>query len=32
VKKEFTGIKSLFGAYQDALRQTYVLPRVPDPE
>jgi amidohydrolase len=32
VKKEFTGIKALFGGYQDALRSTYVPPRVPDPE
>mgnify|MGYP001599975523 CR=1 FL=1 len=32
VKKEFAGIKSQFGAYQDALRKVYVLPKVPDPE
>jgi hypothetical protein len=32
VKKEFAGIKSLFGGYQEALRSTYVLPKVPDPE
>jgi amidohydrolase len=31
VKKEFDGIKALFGEYQDALRKTYVIPKVPDP-
>lgn len=31
VKKEFDGIKALFGAYQDALKKVYVLPKVPDP-
>ena len=32
VKKEFEGIKALFGEYQDALKKTYVLPKVPDPQ
>ncbi len=32
VKREFEGIKSLFGAYQDALKKVYVLPKVPDPK
>ena len=31
VKKEFDGIKALFAEYQDALRKTYVIPRVPVP-
>jgi len=31
VKKEFDGIKALFAEYQDALRKTYVVPRVPVP-
>jgi hypothetical protein len=30
VKREFTGIKALFGEYQDALKKTYVNPAVPD--
>ena len=28
VKREFDGIRPLFGEYQDALRQTHVVPRV----
>ncbi|HEX5439071.1 MAG TPA: peptidase dimerization domain-containing protein [Gemmatimonadaceae bacterium] len=32
VQREFAGIKSLFGAYQAALRNTYTVPAVPDPE
>lgn len=31
VKKEFDGIKSLFGEYQDALKKVYVKPTVPQP-
>jgi hypothetical protein len=31
VRKEFTGIQALFGEYQDALRKTYVVPKVPEP-
>lgn len=32
VKKEFDGIKALFGEYQEALKKTYVPPKVPDPQ
>ena len=32
VKREFDGIKALFGEYQSALRTTYVVPKVADPE
>ena len=32
VKKEFDGIKALFGEYQEALKKTYVKPNVPDPK
>ncbi len=32
VKKEFDGIKVLFGEYQDALEKTYTVPTVPDPK
>ncbi len=32
VKKEFEGIKALFGEYQAALQKTYVTPKVPNPE
>ncbi len=32
VKREFDAIKALFAEYQAALKQTYVVPRVPDPE
>jgi hypothetical protein len=31
VKKEFDGIKALFGEYQDALQKTYLVPKVPVP-
>ena len=32
VKREFAGIKALFGEYQAALRKTYQVPVVPDPK
>jgi len=32
VKKEFDGIKALFGEYQDALKKVYTTPNVPDPK
>ncbi len=32
VKKEFVGIKALFGEYLTALKKVYVLPTVPDPK
>jgi len=32
VKKEFDGIKMLFGEYQDALKKVYSTPKVPDPK
>jgi amidohydrolase len=32
VKKEFDGIKALFGEYQEALKKTYTVPKVPDPK
>ena len=32
VKKEFAGIKALFGEYQAALRKVYTVPNVPDPK
>jgi hypothetical protein len=32
VKKEFDGIKALFGEYQEALRKVYTSPTVPDPK
>jgi amidohydrolase len=32
VKKEFDGIKALFGEYQAALRKTYTVPTVPEPK
>jgi amidohydrolase len=32
VKREFEGIKSLFGEYQEALRKVYIVPKVPDPQ
>jgi hypothetical protein len=32
VKKEFDGIKALFGEYQDALKKTYTVPTVPEPK
>jgi hypothetical protein len=31
VKLEFSGIKALFGEYQEALKKTYTVPKVPDP-
>lgn len=31
VKREFDGIKVLFGEYQDALKKTYTVPKVADP-
>ena len=31
VKKEFDGIKALFGEYQAALQKTYVVPKVAEP-
>ena len=31
VKREFEGIKALFGEYQEALKKTYTLPTVPEP-
>jgi amidohydrolase len=31
VKKEFDGMKALFGEYQDALKKVYVKPTVPQP-
>jgi metal-dependent amidase/aminoacylase/carboxypeptidase family protein len=32
VKREFDGIKALFGEYQEALKKTYTTPRVPEPK
>lgn len=32
VKREFGGIKALFGEYQQALEKTYTVPNVPDPK
>lgn len=32
VKKEFDGIKALFGEYQAALKKAYTVPTVPDPK
>jgi len=32
VKREFDGIKALFGEYQEALKKVYTVPRVPDPK
>jgi len=32
VKKEFQGIKQLFGEYQESLKRTYTVPNVPDPK
>jgi amidohydrolase len=32
VKREFEGIHALFGEYQAALRKTYTVPKVPDPQ
>jgi hypothetical protein len=32
VKREFEGIRALFGEYQEALKRTYTTPRVPEPK
>lgn len=32
VKREFEGIKALFGEYQEALKKTYTVPKVPEPQ
>jgi amidohydrolase len=32
VKKEFDGIKQLFGEYQEALKKAYTVPTVPEPK
>ncbi len=32
VRREFTGIKALFGEYQEALKMVYGTPKVPDPQ
>jgi metal-dependent amidase/aminoacylase/carboxypeptidase family protein len=32
VKREFAGIKALFGEYQAALKKVYTVPTVPDPK
>ena len=32
VKKEFAGIKALFGEYQEALKKVYSVPNVPEPK
>ncbi len=32
VKREFSGIKALFGEYQQALEKTYTVPNVPEPK
>lgn len=32
VKKEFDGIKALFGEYQEGLKKTYTVPAVPEPK
>lgn len=32
VKKEFTGLKALYGQYQEALKKVYVVPKVEDPK
>ena len=32
VKREFEGIKALFGEYQDALKMVYGTPKVPEPK
>ena len=31
VKREFDGIRALFGEYQQALQKAYTIPKVPDP-
>jgi amidohydrolase len=32
VKKEFTGLKALYGQYQEALKKVYVVPKVEEPK
>jgi len=32
VKREFTGLKALYGQYQEALTKVYVIPKVEDPK
>jgi hypothetical protein len=32
VKREFDGLKALFGEYQAALKKTYTVPVVTDPK
>ncbi|MEO7711963.1 MAG: peptidase dimerization domain-containing protein [Gemmatimonadaceae bacterium] len=32
VRKEFDGLRALFGEYQQALTRTYMVPMVPDPQ
>jgi amidohydrolase len=32
VKKEFTGLKALYGQYQEALKKVYVTPKVEEPK
>ena len=32
VKKEFDGIKALFGEYQASLKKVYTVPVVPEPK
>ena len=32
VKREFEGIKALFGEYQEALKKTYTVPKVAEPQ
>jgi hypothetical protein len=32
VKREFDGIKALFGEYQASLKKVYTVPTVPDPK
>lgn len=32
IKREFSGIKALFGEYQQALEKTYTVPNVPEPK
>src|ERR1700736_5384166 len=32
VEREFAGIKALFGEYQEALKKTYTVPKVAEPE
>ena len=32
VRKEFDGLKALFGEYQAALKKVYTVPNVPEPK